>query len=265
MKFIIRKPHLLLRPWIECFWNVEHTLGQAGRSETILPNGKIEIIFALQGDYRIQNQKEMKVEHAWISGIHHSPLHIRYKGHSNLIGIRFLPNGLFPFLEIPVHETVNQVEHLSLHWGVFCEEILETLSQASSIEDIFILLDHFLIQKVNRNKTQQSPAIAHAIQSIKHHPEIKLSNLAETLGFTQRHFNRMFKDQTGINPKMLSQLFRFEKAFSLLFKRSDHEMTQLALEIGYYDQAHFIKDFKKFSGMTPKEYKKRAVETNNFL
>src|SRR4051812_33321215 len=122
MNIGMKQPNKLLKPWIECYWYVEFK-DVAKKTETILPNGKIELIFALEGNYKVINRKTHKVKQAWISGIHHEPLHIQYSGNSNLVGVRFYPYGIFPFFHIPIHETVNQVENLKAFWGTFQDEI----------------------------------------------------------------------------------------------------------------------------------------------
>lgn len=261
----IRRPNEILRPWIECYWNVEQNIGANEKTETILPNGKIEMIFAIEGNYQVINRQTNKMNHAWLSGIHHQPLQIKYSGKSNLIGVRFYPHGIFPFLNIPIKETINQVENLNSFWGVFQEEIFEGLCKVKDKEQVFSLMDHFLIRKISENKIKHHQVIANVIGQIQKDPSIPFPTLVSSLGFTQRHFNRLFKDQTGITPKLLAQIFRFEKSFSYIFNHSDDGFSNLISSMGYYDQSHFNKEFKHFSGMTPGDYKKRAINNNNFL
>ena len=265
MKFEIRQPTKLLCPWIECYWNVQLNIGENPKSEIILPNGKIKMIFALEGNYQVINRRTHKMNQAWLSGIHHEPLEIKYNGKSNLIGVRFYPHGIFPFLNIPIHETVNQVENLNSIWGMFQEEIFETVCMIKEPEKIYPALDQLLIKKISERKTNQHQTIENIVKHIKTKPNQSIPELASSLGYTQRHLNRLFKDHTGINPKLLGQIFRFEKAYSYLHGHSEEEITNLISILGYYDQSHFNKEFKRFSGMTPSEYKKRAVESNNFL
>ncbi|MFD1737836.1 DUF6597 domain-containing transcriptional factor [Bacillus salitolerans] len=265
MKVELSIPNKLVRPWVECYWNVEFDNGEHVKNETILPNGKVEMIFALEGNYRVMNRKTHNMKYAWMSGIHHEPLEIQYKGKSNLIGIRFYPHGLFPFFRFPIHETVNQVENLESIWGVFQEEMYHSIHTAKDSSQIYAMLDSYLIRKISESKTKQLHVLTTIINRIRNEPTISIPDLASNLGFTQRHFNRLFKDHTGVNPKLLSQIYRFEKAFSYLFNYSNEEVADLILSLGYYDQSHFNKEFKRFSGMTPGEYKEKAVYSNNFL
>lgn len=265
MKVEVRQPIKLLRPWIECYWNVKLTTGIKPKHEIILPNGKIEMIFALEGNYQVINRKTHRMKQAWLSGMHHEPLEIHYHGKSNLVGIRFYPHGIFPFLDIPVQETVNQVENLHLIWGRFQDEIFEALCTIKDQREIYPTLDQLLISKISERKTRQHQVLLHILEKIKKNPQQSIPELASSLGFTQRHLNRLFKDHTGINPKLFSQISRFEQAYSYLHSHEEVDISNLVAALGYYDQSHFNNEFKRFAGMTPSEYKNRAIDSSNFL
>lgn len=258
-------PDKPLQPWVECYWHVQLYTGMEGKRETIMPNGKVEMIFALEGDYRVGNRRTYRMKHAWLSGLQEEPLHIEYSGASNLIGIRFHPSGLFPFLQIPISETANEVEPLEMIWGSFADEIFESLSETGTIEDIFSKLDVFLHRKIIPAKENQHSVIKKVIDEICFRQAHSFSLIAEEMGYSERHLNRLFKDMTGISPKLMARIFRFEKASKQLFKGTDSGNAADFLELGYYDQSHFIREFKRFSGMTPGEYKKKAIVSNNFL
>ncbi|MGF3104818.1 AraC family transcriptional regulator [Rossellomorea sp. DUT-2] len=265
MKFEVRKPDTDLRPWVECYWNVELNTGPNDKTELILPNGKIEMIFALEGNYKMMNRRTRSVNQSWLSGCHYEPLEINYRGKSNLIGIRFYPHGIFPFLEIPIGETVNQVDPLHSIWGVFQKEMYEALYMVKENAEIYPLLDQFLIRKISEEKTRQYKVITGNINQLKVNPNQSIPTLADSLGFTQRHLTRIFHDHTGVNPKLLAQVYRFEKAYSSLYSHSHNDVADLISQLGYYDQSHFNKEFKRFSGMSPGEYKRRASGSDNFL
>lgn len=259
------KPNPVLAPWVESYWSVQLDAGPIPKSETILPNGNIEMIFALDGNYTVVNRQTNKVHQAWLSGIQHQPLNISYNGKSNLIGIRFHPYGLFPFLRLPVNETVNAVEPLIDVTGKLYEQLYERISQAASTVEVFSILDLFLLRAMDHDKVRQFKLMREITLQLKVQPEQPISKLAEGLGVSQRHLGRVCHDHIGVTPKLLARIFRFEKSFSYLYSQKDEENFKALIDLGFYDQSHFIKEFKRFSGMTPEEYKKRAVASNNFL
>lgn len=75
-------------------------------------------------------------------------------------------------------------------------------------------------------------------------------------GYSERYINRLFNEKMGLNPKTFSKMIRFQSAIQNINRDYTLTLTDLALKLGYYDQAHFIHDFKSFSGMTPKKYLK---------
>ncbi|KMJ58056.1 hypothetical protein AB685_14680 [Bacillus sp. LL01] len=254
MLYRTRKPSPILVPWVEAFWHVQLDAGPIPKRETILPNGKIEMIFAIDGNYTVVNRQTNRMKQSWLSGIQHEPLHISYHGRSNLIGIRFHPNGLFPFLNLPVSETVNVVEPLNEIIGKVYDELFESIYQATSTERIFSNLDQFLVKSMDHSKVKQIKLMMEITRYLKTHPEQSISLLADKLGVSQRHLGRVCHDHLGMTPKLLARIFRFEKSFSHLYSQSDEEDFRSLIDLGFYDQSHFIKEFKRFSGMTPEEY-----------
>lgn len=257
-------PDRALRPWVDCFWVLNYQAGNNRINETILPNGKIEIIFELEGNYSVTNRKTNRVKTAWLSGMHCEPLTISYSGHSHLVGIRFQPNGLYPFLSFPVHETVNQVENLNMIWGSDGEEVCEKLSSCMTNHQLFEILHIFLLKRLIDFKLSHQSLIVHALEKMKRQPAIGVNDLAASLGYSGRHFQRIFKDQTGLAPKTMIQLLRFEQVYTSL--HSNKELNPFTMDtFGYHDQSHFIKEFKRFSGMTPTEYLQQAGTNHNFF
>ena len=83
---------------------------------------------------------------------------------------------------------------------------------------------------------------------------ITIEQLAEETGYTARYIDKCFRTEVGLSPKQLAKIFRFQAAVQALNDRSDKTLTEVAAELGYYDQSHFVRDFKALSGLTPKKY-----------
>ncbi|WP_152443633.1 helix-turn-helix domain-containing protein [Bacillus sp. THAF10] len=259
------KPTAALSPWVECYWQVQFESGLNVKEETILPNGKVEMIFALQGNYQVVNRKTKHVKEAWLSGLQLEPLHIEYSGTSNLVGIRFKPYGLFPFLTIPICETANFVEPCSDIFGSVYQQLYDVLLQLNHESYIGQSIDHFLLNLINEMKTKQYKLMKEISSQLQKNSNQAISDLALNLGYTERHLTRLCRDQFGVSPKMIARIFRFERALSNLFGCPDAPNVNRAIELGFYDQSHFLKEFKRFSGMTPEVYKQKAKNASNFL
>lgn len=83
---------------------------------------------------------------------------------------------------------------------------------------------------------------------------VTVEQLAEETGYTTRYLDKSFRSEVGLSPKQLAKIFRFQAAVKALNAHVDRNLTETAMELGYYDQSHFVHDFKAFSGMTPKKY-----------
>jgi AraC-like DNA-binding protein len=93
----------------------------------------------------------------------------------------------------------------------------------------------------------------------------RLHQLSEKIGYSQKHFINLFTQQVGVSPKQYLKIMRFQNVVNTIENRPWTHWSNIALENGYYDQAHFIHDFKRFSGFTPNEYIKRKTSTLNYI
>jgi AraC-like DNA-binding protein len=100
---------------------------------------------------------------------------------------------------------------------------------------------------------------------IKNPTAQRLDQLSDEIGYSQKHFIHLFTQQVGVSPKQYLKIMRFQKVISAIENRESIRWSKIALESGYYDQAHFIHDFRLFSGFTPNEYMKRKAGTLNYI
>lgn len=99
--------------------------------------------------------------------------------------------------------------------------------------------------------------LEHVVDEIlKTKGSITEKELSIETGYSERYLNRLFHEKIGVNPKLYSKMIRFQSALTNINQNYSLTLTEQALRLGYYDQAHFIRDFKSFSGMTPKKYSK---------
>jgi AraC-like DNA-binding protein len=133
---------------------------------------------------------------------------------------------------------------------------------------MFCLIEKFLLTQAGENLyvNSISKCIQHAIAHINRQPHIlSFLQLSEHIGYSQKHFIDLFRKQVGVAPKQYLKIMRFQKA--ILEAETSHSInwSQLALDSGFYDQAHFIHDFKEFSGFTPNEYLQRKNAELNYV
>ena len=129
----------------------------------------------------------------------------------------------------------------------------EVLSAATNDERIK-LIETFLIDKLNTPEATDRISKASVEILLSNNGQVSIDELAEELNINRRQLERKFSSAIGLSPKQLSKVIRLQSTLKMLEQKKFSSLTSLAYENGYYDQAHFIKDFREFTGVSPKEF-----------
>jgi AraC-like DNA-binding protein len=258
-----------LAAFIRCFWYWEGA-PQTHARERLLPNGEAAIIFNLRDDeMRIYDaddpQRYTSCGLVGITGPRTNCFAIDTATEERVIGIQFQAGGTFPFFREPAAEVANQSVALDCLWGPRAALIREQLLAASSVDAMFAVLERELLAHLAR-PLELHPAVAFAREHICRAPHaITIAGVTQRIGMSQRRFIELFRDQIGLAPKAFCRVRRFQRVLEAVHRRQSVDWAQVALDGGYYDQAHFIHDFQDFSGMTPTAYLSRATEHLNHV
>ncbi|WP_286964898.1 AraC family transcriptional regulator [Flavobacterium sp. UBA4854] len=184
-----------------------------------------------------------------------------------LIIVVFQPNGINQLLGIPASEFYNSIIPVEDVLGEKAIALQDKLSEKNN-QDQIELLNHFFSSMVIAKPTYNQLIInnsLHFITSSKGHFFVK--QLVEYTGFTERHLERKFKEYVGLNPKKFGSIVRLHHFLKLLKdKPSDINLTSIGYDAGFSDQSHLIKEFKKHTGITPREYLYSSKKlTNNLI
>jgi AraC-like DNA-binding protein len=258
-----------LNEFVEYFWFYkgffpDHSL------ERVLPDGAIEILIDLEGPpkklYSSEAGRDFReFRNTWISGQHSGFIVIGTEHNSSMMGIRFRPGGAHPFLSFPVSELNDDVVDMESVWGTAIRGIYEQVWSAPTAEKKFQILEHIL-SKMSRGTLFLDPACAFALGELRRAPEdLSMGELAQRVGLSQRQLLRRFEKCVGLGPKMLARIFRFQNVVQRLQSRRGVHWAQIANEVGYYDQPHFIRDFQQFTGLNPSRYLIDKQDYENFI
>lgn len=178
----------------------------------------------------------------------HSDVQMR-KG-AGCVAICFYPGAAYRFFQLPMHTLADRTLALSDLWCDITEEIEDTLAGAGNNNARAVIVQKYLLQKLRQN--EHDPQMDYCLKQIQqvagHVPVTKLSY--ET-GLSQRHLSRKFQQLVGLSPKEYLRACRFIKSLNYLKMYPILSLTEVAYESGYYDQAHFNRDYKAFTGYTP--------------
>lgn len=179
-------------------------------------------------------------------------------GKGQVFGVKFRPGAFYPFLKSPVSALTDRSIFFSEFFG-FGSEPLEAEMLRLSDEDMRVVTENFLREHL----PQRDPHVEllnEMINAIRSDRSItKVDDVAARFGMNKRSLQRLFSQYVGGTPKWLIQRCRLQEAADQLATEPVTDYAEIALRLGYFDQAHFIKDFKAVIGKSPAEYAKTST------
>lgn len=270
MIFRSRTPAPPLARFVENLWyyrdlEVNHT------KERLLPDGAMELIIDLtESPKRLYDSRDTRrythVRRGWISGMHRESIVIGAEPGSSMIGARFRTGGAAPFFGFPLSELRGAVVELDLIWKREILALRERLLAVAGAEARFAVFERFLLAKAAW-RLEPDRAVEAALGRLRTWPVMSLKGLAADLGLSQKQMISRFDARVGLTPKLVSRLFRFQKAVLAVHRAGSAQVdwSDLALDCGYYDQPHFIHEFQEFAGVTPSVYAAGRTEYPFYL
>lgn len=166
------------------------------------------------------------------------------------IAICFYPGAACRFFNLPMHLLADRTLALSDLWNGRAGEIESKLADAFSHNERSVIIQKYLLKQLIQNERDQQ--IAHCLGKIQRSAgHIYVNQLSSYTGLSQRHLSRKFQQIIGLSPKEYLRVCRFIRSLDYLKKYPLLSLTGVAYESGYYDQAHFNRDYKSFTGHTP--------------
>ncbi len=252
------EPQQDLTPLIKCYWTLESPKEISPGKQTIVPDGCMEMIFHY-GDpylqYTDQDQHFLQPR-CFVIGQLTRPLEIEPTGETGIFSVRFHPDGFIPWATRPIKEMENTPLSLDLLFGnegrMIEAQMLEATSTAQRIERIEAFLMHTMME---------TSAIDRMVKSavdilLTANGQISVQSLSLQTNINRRQLERRFSSAIGLSPKQLAKTIRFINTLRMLLNNPSTSLTTVAYANAYYDQAHFNKDFKALTGLTPGEFYK---------
>ncbi|RFS20126.1 AraC family transcriptional regulator [Chitinophaga silvatica] len=261
------KPPEELKDTIRCFWYNHEDFGEQQSAFEILPDGYAEIIFYFGGPCSIYSDGVMQsLPSPFIMGLLNKPVHLFAQNKLEIIAIRCFPWTVFEVLGLPAGKAgVNTFEHPVSK----LQPILAAKVQAGKIDDAIEIVKQYFLDA--RSHLAQNGLLNKAgIAMRKAKGNLSVSQVAASAHATVRTLERKFKQSSGHTVKDVSGLMRFEQVRNQLWMNPDVNLAGLAHDMGYTDQAHLSKEFKRYSGTTPaafarKARKEKRVITGDFV
>ncbi len=182
--------------------------------------------------------------------------HVHIKGALKIVGAGFFPLGWREIFATPANVWANRAGPLSQVWGYEPTPTMLELANAKSDADTVNSLDRLFLGRVVAGRHAKLPASTYAVERLLVDPAItSVDRISEQTGLSLRQIERISLAGYGHTPKQVIRKFRFLRTMATLSKTPDASWRDMIDEL-YYDQSHFIRDFKQFTGLTPTEYQK---------
>lgn len=236
-----------------------------------MPDGSMELVINLAEDRltTYDNSAHHTVEThrgSLLVGARSEHFVIDTQAQESVMGVHFKPGGAFPFLGRPSNEVQNQNVSLEYLWGQGATELRERIIEAGTPMRRFQVLEHLLLEKLT-GSGEPSPAVMGGLLHIQQaEPTTPMAQIAEQVGYSSRRFIQLFKQEVGLTPKLFSRINRFQRVITSLEKEvNTPNLSQVAAEVGFTDQAHFTHDFRAFSGLTPATFLSQRGDRRNHV
>jgi AraC-like DNA-binding protein len=266
--FFVFPPSPALAPFIDSIWGVRGT--SFFTREAVLPNGVVELMVNFGPTQKVHAYGDHEVDESfrryWLAGIQDQPLVIGSPDGTDHLGVRFRPGGAHAFFRVPMDSVTNQVVDLDLLLGTSAsEELRDRLLAVRS--------DLGRAREAERWLLERRYAVHPYFATVRRAIDLlntsafgmDVGELCDRVGLSNRHLIAQFRKVVGLTPKTVSRIARFNAVVRATEGKPQVQWAQLAAAFGYADQAHLVREFRHFAGVTPTEFMARRTPSEGHV
>ncbi|HJZ73684.1 MAG TPA: helix-turn-helix domain-containing protein [Vicinamibacterales bacterium] len=259
MKIRFVTPRVELQPYIASFWVLESPNGLPAAANSIAaPNGCAKLIIpydnsiVAEADGRVQLTRAHRMNFVGIRDtatlIRTSPLK------TGFIAVEFRPNGAFPIFGVPMSETSNRLWETDDVFGRWSRDVQEAVNNLDRVDGKIAYIERQLA--LLSRKTSREPGIVDycvaRLRSVDGRMAIR--DLERQTGYSRRYLDRLFHQHVGLSPKVLAEIFRFQRFYRKWAAGVSFDLLKAELYDHYYDQSHFSREFQRMTGHPPQKF-----------
>ena len=253
--------------------------------QKLLPDGAVEIIVDLTDTPKrlygkLDRSESRSFRKAWISGMRRKWILIEAAPGSSMVVIRFRPGGAFPFLGFAVDGITDVVDELDDVLVRSTASLRDRVLAAPTIDAKMTAVEQWLWERA-RGRLEFNPIVDYVTTQLFAPAGVRIADLVDEVGYSQRHIRNMFRRWVGLTPKHYSRIRRFQQVLQTVTQSTGVETIEsaelkapapdepdwvdVALEHGYYDQSHLVRDFREFADLSPGQYVAAYRGLDNYL
>jgi len=212
----------------------------------IVPGGCVDLLF-------VYNNGNLKL-HVCGTQLRYSEVNL-FAG-SKVFGVRFMPGVMPEMIDVKIGELTERIlEYDNVKVGE--DDFLDKMAATTDFESQIRIFEEAYKDITSEEKEVIGKAkIVKATRELIYSSDgkVKISEIEEKTGYSEMYINKVFSDEMGFSPKTFCKIIQFQRALEYLDYGAPGKMTDASVKLGFYDQSQFIKDFKKYAGITPKKY-----------
>lgn len=238
--------------FVKHFWIIHWDLtGQPHHEQEVVPNPCVNLVVERGRTYIYGSSKRKYTQ--------------LLQGKGTVVGVKFRPGGFYPFLQSPVSRITAGCMGVEDVFGLGAAELEETILAQEDDAAMVRLAEQLLFSRLP-DEDETVPLLNRIIDAVAEDRGItKVDMLCDRFHMHKRTLQRMFDQYVGVNPKWVIKLHRLQDAAETIDLGQSRDWLQLAMDLGYCDQSHFIKDFKAIIGVTPVEYVQKCERARSAL
>jgi AraC-like DNA-binding protein len=259
MKISFVTPRAVLPPYVESFWVLESFNGLLAAANSIAaPNGCAKLIIPFdnsivsEADGRVQLTRAHRMNFV---GVRDSATLIRTSAHkTGFIAVEFRPHGAFPVFGVPMSETANRLWETDDVFGPWSRVVQEAVNNLERVDGKVAYIERQLTLLLRKNRCKPG-IVDYCVATLRSvDGRMSIRDLERRTGYSRRYLDRLFQQHVGLSPKVLAEIFRFQRFYRKWANGLSFDLFKPDLYDHYYDQAHFSREFRRMTGHPPQKF-----------
>jgi AraC-like DNA-binding protein len=267
MSYRLYEPSFPLRQYVDFIWRVENARASAPSRQRIYPDGAMALVVHLRkptATYFIDDETH-SIRVPLLAGPYSRSFQIDPSQPTAAIGVQFRPGAARAFYPVAAHELHNADIALSDLDPAEADRLLNEICSATGADAQLRAMERYLNEKLVSSAAIH-PVVGYAVEQLSRTGAAGgVGRIQAETGLSHTRFIELFREHVGLTPKLFCRVRRFQALIERIRKGLPVNWAELAVECGYFDQAHLIRDFRAFAGVTPLAYSRALSQPTGSL